>query len=95
MAWYHVPGHEQDVAICTRVRLSRNVEGFPYPARMDPARAREIIGRVGAILEKNGFSRQDFSELTRQMAYALAERQYIGAAALRESLPHALFLNEP
>ncbi len=95
MAWYHVPGHEQDVAICTRVRLSRNLEGYPYPARLDPARAREIIGRVGAILEKNGFSRKDFSELSRQMAYVLAERQYIGASALRESLPHALFLNEP
>ncbi len=95
MAWYHIPGHEQDVAICTRVRLSRNLEGFPYPARLDPARAREIIGRVGGILEKNGFSRQDFSELTRKAAYALAERQYISASALRESLPHALFLNEP
>ncbi len=95
MSWYHIPGCEQDVAVCTRVRLSRNLSDFPYPARLDPARAREIISRVGAVLEKNGFSRQDFSELSRSAAYALAERQYVSASALRESLPHALFLNEP
>ncbi len=95
MAWYHIPGKEQDVAVCTRVRLSRNLEGVPYPARMDPARARELIGTVGGILEKNGFTRQDFSELSRAATYALAEKQYISASALRESLPHALYLNEP
>ncbi len=95
MAWYHIPGHEQDVAVATRVRLSRNMETFPYPARLDAAGAREIIGLVGAVLEKNGFTRQDFSDLSRQAVFALAERQYIGTAALRESLPHALFLNEP
>ena len=95
MSWYHIPGCEQDVAVCTRVRLSRNLEDFPYPARLDPARAREIIGRVGAVLEKNGFSRQDFSEMTRSAAYTMAERQYVSASALSESLPHALFLNEP
>ncbi len=95
MAWYHIPGHEQDVAVCTRIRVSRNLEGYPYPARLDPAGAREIIALVGDVLEKNGFLRQDFADLTRQATYALAERQYIGAAALRESLPHALYLNEP
>ncbi len=95
MAWYHIPGHEQDVAVSTRVRLSRNIEGYPYPARLEPTGAQEIIGRVGDILEKNGFTKEDFADLSRQAVYALAERQYIGAAALRESLPHALFLNEP
>ncbi len=95
MAWYHIPGHEQDVAVSTRVRLSRSIEGYPYPARLDPNGAQEIIRRVGDILEKNGFGRQELSELSREAAYTLAERQYIGAAALRESLPHALFLNEP
>ena len=95
MSWYHIPGCEQDVAVCTRVRLSRNLEDFPYPARLDPARAREIISRVGEVLEKNGFSRQDFADMTRSAAYTLAERQYVSASALSESLPHALFLNEP
>lgn len=95
MSWYHIPGCDQDVAVCTRVRLSRNLAEFPYPARLDAARAREIIGRVGAILEKNGFSRQDFSDMTRSAAYTAVERQYTSASALSESLPHALFLNEP
>ena len=95
MSWYHIPGCEQDVAVCTRVRLSRNLEDFPYPTRLDPAKAREIISRVGAVLEKNGFSRQDFSDMTRSAAYTLAERQYVSVSALSESLPHALFLNEP
>ncbi len=95
MSWYHIPGCEQDVAVCSRVRLSRNLTDFPYPARLDPARAREIIGLVGNILEKSGFSRQDFADMTRSVAYTMVERQYVSASALRESLPHALFLNEP
>lgn len=95
MAWYHVPGNEQDVVVSTRVRLSRNVAGFPFPARLDAARAREIMALVGGILEKNGFTKLDFEDMSRTTAYALVEKQYVSPAFVRESLPHAVFLSEP
>ena len=55
MSWYHVAGNQQDTVVCTCVRLSRNLAGYPFPARLEAAGAREIIGKVGTVLEKNGF----------------------------------------
>ncbi len=95
MAWYHIPGKDQDVVVSTRVRLSRNIAELPFPPRLDAARAREVITRVGEILEKNGFSRLEPGGLSRTAAYALVEKQYVEPSFLRESLPHAVFLNEP
>ncbi len=93
MAWYHIPGVEQDVAVCTRVRLSRNLSDFPF--KPDAQGAREIIARVASVLEKNGFCRMDHADMTRAAAYAMVEKQYTTSSFVRESLPHALFLNEP
>ncbi len=95
MAWYHIPGNRQDAVICTRVRLARNLTDSPFPCRLDAARAREVIAKVGEVLGQNGFSKIDFADISRTAAQALVEQQYASPAALRESLPHALFLNEP
>ena len=73
MAWYEIPGAEQDVALCTCARLSRNLEAFPFPARLEPAGAKEVISAVGAVLTENGFSAIDFAEISRTAACALVE----------------------
>ena len=95
MSWYHTPGNDQDVAISTRIRLSRNIAGVPFPARLDAAGAREIIHTVGSVLEKNGFIATDFSEISGTAAKALVEKRWITPQFARASHPHALFLNEP
>lgn len=95
MAWYHIPGGDQDVTVSTRVRFARNLREFPFPARLDAVGAREIIDRVGGVLEKNGFIRTDFSDISGVAAQSLVEKHYVSPAFVRESLPHALFLNEP
>ena len=95
MSWYHVAGNQQDTAVCTCVRLSRNLAGYPFPARLDAAGAREIIGKVGAVLEKNGFVSTDFAEISRGAAESLAEKRFVGPRFARESLPHVLYLNDP
>lgn len=95
MSWYHVPGHQQDTVLCTCVRLSRNLTGYPFPARLEASGAREIIAKVGDTLETNGFVATDFSEISRGAAESLAEKRFISPRFARESLPHALFLNDP
>ncbi|MBE6653165.1 MAG: hypothetical protein E7610_07120 [Ruminococcaceae bacterium] len=95
MAWYHVPGNRQDTVISTQVRFSRNIAAYPFPSRLDASRAREIIAEIGTVLEGNGFTRIDFTDVSRTAAQSLLEKHYATPAALRESLPHALFLNEP
>ena len=95
MSWYHVAGNQQDTVVCTCVRLARNLAGYPFPSRLDAAGAKEVIGRVGTVLERNGFLSTDFSEITRGTAESLAEKRFISPRFARESLPHALFLNDP
>lgn len=95
MAWYHIPGNDQDVVISTRVRLARNLAEYPFVTRLDASRAKEIVNRMGNILEKNGFSRIDFSDISRGTAQSLVEKHYASPTFVSESLPHALFLNEP
>ena len=92
MAWYHIPGNDQDVVISSRVRFARNVAEYPFVSRLDAPRAREIVNRIGSILEKNGFSRIDFSDISRSTAQSLVEKHYASPVFVRESLPHALFL---
>ena len=95
MAWYHIPGNRQDAVICTQVRLSRNLADYPFPGRLEAPLAREIIAKAGEVLLPNGFTKIDFTDISRTAAQALVEQQYASPAFLRESLPHALFVNEP
>ena len=95
MSWYHVPGNQQDVAVCTCVCLSRNLAGHPFPSRLEASEAKEIIGLVGAVLEKNGFVATNFSDISRLAADSLVEKRFVSPRFARESLPHALFLNDP
>lgn len=95
MAWFHMAGPESDVVISTRVRYARNINGHQFPGMLDAKSAREIIDKVGAVLSENGFSTSDFSDIPRAAAYSLVEKHYVSPLFVRESLPHALFLNEP
>lgn len=95
MSWYHVPGNQQDVAVSTRVRLARNLAGYPFPARLDAAGAKSVTEAVGAVLEKNGFIRIDFADISRGAAGSLVEKCFITPRFVSRSLPHALFLNDP
>jgi protein arginine kinase len=94
MSWYHIPGNEQDVAMRTKVVLRRNLDGVPFPSRLDAAGARDLLGRAWELLEPNGFTRIDFSDISGTSAQALAEKGFITPLFARKSLPHALFLND-
>jgi protein arginine kinase len=53
------------------------------------------VARIGGILEQNGFTKIDFADISRTAAQSLVEKQYASPSFVRESHPHALFLNEP
>lgn len=95
MAWYDFPGNRQDTVVSTQVKLTRNLVGYPFPARLDPVRARELVARIGGVLEQNGCNKIDFADISRAAAQSLVEKQYASQSFVRESHPHALFLNEP
>ena len=95
MAWYNTPGYENDTVIFSRITLSRNLEKYPFMQRISPKQAAEIIASVGGLLETNGFSLINFSEISPTAAASYAEKYYVTKEFAAISLPHALLLNEP
>ncbi len=51
-AWVRESGPEDDVVVSCRVRLARNVAGFPFVAKLDEPRARELSERLLSLLRE-------------------------------------------
>jgi len=45
-SWSKGLGAEADIVIASRVRLARNLSGLPFPYRMSPAEAQELLGKT-------------------------------------------------
>ncbi len=79
--WFDLKGEHSEAAVSTRVRLARNLRGYPFPSRMSPEQAREVLEKVSVALI-SGASGADFRliELTdknRQEAASMVERHLI------------------
>jgi len=48
--WLQGDGPEPDVVVSCRVRLARNVEGYPFVLRLEDDKARELAARVREVL---------------------------------------------
>ena len=94
MAWYNTTASSSDTVISTRVRLARNLNGYPFASRLDAAQANEIIEKVSAPLEASGFRRINFSDLSPVMATSYVERHYVSPEFARLESPHSLLLQE-
>lgn len=53
--WLQGTGPERDIAICTRVRLARNLLGFHFSPCLSPAEAQELVRFVTEKLGEPGF----------------------------------------
>ena len=40
--WYESEGEHSDVVISTRIRLARNLNGYPFPHLMNQAQRKEV-----------------------------------------------------
>ena len=94
MAWYNTVANASDTVISTRVRLARNITGYPFASRLDATKAGEIIERVSAPLEASGFSKIHFADLSPVMATSYVERHYVSPEFTKQESPHALLLQE-
>lgn len=94
MAWYHTAGLSADTVISTRVRLARNINGYPFASKLDAERANEIIEKVSLPLEASGFRRINFSDISPIMATSYVERHYVSPEFATKESPHSLFLLE-
>ncbi|MBQ9760585.1 MAG: ATP--guanido phosphotransferase [Clostridia bacterium] len=94
MAWYNTTANASDTVISTRVRLARNINGYPFASRLETSGANEIIEKVSAPLEAAGFRKINFSDLSPVMATSYVERHYVSPEFAKLESPHALLLQE-
>lgn len=94
MAWYNTTANFSDTVISSRVRLARNINGYPFASRLDANASNEIIEKVSAPLESSGFRKIHFSDLSPIMATSYVERHYVSPDFATRETPHALLLQE-
>lgn len=80
-AWLQGTGPERDIAICTRARLARNLQGYRFSPCIEEAEARELYDLVVDRLQKPGlperFTVVDLGPIDELERSVLVERHLI------------------
>lgn len=80
--WFEHKGEHEDIALSTRVRLARNIDGIPFPGRQNKEQAAKTANLLAApILENNvtapHFTRSDMAALSETERASLVERHLV------------------
>jgi len=51
VAWLNAKGPDCDIAVSSRIRLARNIKGFPFPVQATPLHLKEIVDTVDFSLK--------------------------------------------
>lgn len=96
--WYQSEGNNSDVVISTRLRLARNLNGYPFPHIMSDEQKSEINNKVKeALLNGNSTLRDSFQyiqaeDLTSGRLAGMVERHLISPEFARNPKGRALLL---
>lgn len=94
--WYIEKGDQGDVVLSTRIRLARNLDELPFPARLDVAGKNKVNSLVKSALFENDskdFSYIEMKDLSRRQAVSLAERHLISPEFAAKKDGSALMLS--
>ena len=96
--WYQTGGEQSDVVLSTRIRFARNLNGYPFPHRMDDIQKKEVREKVrDALIGGNSALRDRFAyyeaeKLDAVQLAALAERHLVSPEFARYPQGRALLL---
>ena len=97
MNWYVQNGKESDVVLSSRVRLSRNIKGYPFTNRCTEEELKEIYNKIKDITPLIGYnlkfiSMEDMDDVTKQ---SLVEKHIISPDFARTKMPYtAIIIND-
>ncbi len=97
MKWFTQSGEYTDVVLSTRVRLARNVNGLPFPSRMQAAQAKALTEQVKTAVERSAlssdFTFHDFLTLSDAEKGVLVESHAASKELAAGTLPRGLLLS--
>ncbi len=98
--WFNEIGNEGDIAVSTRVRLARNINGYPFPSRMTDYMREQINDKIkNAITNSNTpFSRNlsyiAMKDIPENERYAMVERHIISPEFVSNCQNKAIIISE-
>lgn len=99
MNWYKNIGNEGDIVLSTRVRLARNIQDFPFPARLDTETREQVCDAVCEALNSSEddslkLERIVMADLSPSQTVSLAEKHLISPEFASDSAGRSLLLSE-
>lgn len=98
--WMKGEGPDSDIVISSRVRIARNMSGYPFPMLATKSQSQEVLEKVGEVLEADGltewgnFEFLALGSLNDLEKKVLVEKHLISPNLANESQNGAVLLNE-
>lgn len=97
--WYYNAGKDNDTAVSTRIRLARNVVGFPFPARLSVTQKEEFNQQIcdavkGMTVKGKRLMTVKMDDLSEKQCYAMVERHLISPEFAASRQGRTLILSE-
>lgn len=94
-AWLGQLGPQQGVVLSSRIRLARNLEGYPFPPACRPSSLSDVLALLVDRAEQlSDYTILDMYRVHPLQAQLLVERHLISPAFATSSQPRALVLSE-
>ena len=98
--WFNNEGPQSDIAVSTRVRLARNINGFPFPALMNDTQKREVNSKVKQAISQcdipsiGNLKYIEMSAVPENERYSMLERHIASREFVLNSDNKAIILSE-
>ena len=85
----------RDTVVSVRIRLARNLAGFPFPSKMQSTHSAEVLHLFSEALKEvdpNEYRRYDIDKLRESEKLLLQEQHFVSAALLKQTENRAVFI---
>lgn len=94
--WYLKLGEDSDTVFSVRIRLARNLHGFPFPNKMSDEQKYAVIQKVSDAIFNSEIGKDyrfiDMDKISKIEAYSLVERHVISPDFAKNTKGRALIL---
>lgn len=98
--WYQFVQPEKDIVVSSRIRLARNVEGIPFPKRMNDSQKNELLKVMKnlldgvSLMEVGSLKYIDMLTVPDEELIAMVERHVISPDFAQKTGPRGLVISE-
>ncbi len=95
--WMQASGRLNDVVISSRIRLARNLEGYPFPLELSESQALELINQVKEAVAKapdGPFEYVSLSEISPLERHVLVEKHLVSPQYVENPMGRGVAIND-